>query len=91
MITLTFDEVKKLSEGQELLGYEKNELIKELAYIIVNLDFNNRLEVIKEGLNTYGDRLRDVEDAEAEDVADGLDRLHDEIVELLEDSYNVLQ
>ena len=91
MITLTFDEVKKLSEGQELLGYEKNELIKELAYIIVNLDFNDRLEVIKEGLNTYGDRLRDVEDAEAEDVADGLDTLHDEIVELLEDSYNVLQ
>lgn len=91
MITLTFDEAKKLSEGQELLGYEKNELIKELAYIIVNLDFNDRLEGIKEGLITYGDRLRDVEDAEAKDVADGLDRLRDEINELLEDSYNVLQ
>lgn len=91
MITLTFDEVKKLSEGQELLGYEKNELIKELAYIIIKLDFNNRLEVIKEGLNVYSIRLNDVEDAEAEDVADGLDRLRDEVDELLEDSYNVLQ
>ena len=91
MITLTFDEVKKLSEGQELLGYEKDELIKELAYIIIKLDFNNRLEVIKEGLNVYSIRLNDVEDAEAEDVADGLDRLHDEIVELLEDCWNVLQ
>ena len=91
MHTLTFDEVKKLSEGQELLGYEKNELIKELAYIIVNLDFNDRLEGIKEGLITYGDRLRNVEDAEAEDVADGLDTLRDEVAELLEDSYNVLQ
>ena len=91
MITLTFDEVKKLSEGQELLGYEKDELIKELAHIIIKLDFNNRLEVIKEGVNTYSNRLKDVEDAEAEDVADGLDTLRDEIDELLEDSYNVLQ
>ena len=90
MHDLNFEEVKKLSEGQTLLGCEKDEIIKQLAYKLVNLDLNDRLEEIKDGLNTYGDRLRDVEDAEAEDVADGLDRLHDEIVELLEDCWNVL-
>ena len=91
MHDLNFEEVKKLSEGQTLSGYEKDEIIKQLAYIIIKLDFNNRLEVIKEGVNTYSNRLKDVEDAEAEDVADGLDTLRDEIDELLEDSYNVLQ
>ena len=90
MHDLNFEEVKKLSEGQTLLGYEKDEIIKQLASKIVNLDLNDRLEEIKDGLNTYADRLRDVDDDEAQDVAEHLEDLADEVAALQGDCYNVL-
>ena len=91
MHDLNFEEVKKLSEGQTLSGYEKDEIIKQLASKIVNLDLNDRLEEIKDGLNTYANRLKDVDDDEAQDVSDGLDTLSAEIEALMEDCWNVLQ
>lgn len=90
MHDLDFEEVKKLSEGQTLLGYEKDEIIKQLASKIVNLDLNDRLEEIKDGLNTYADRLRDVDDDEAQDVAEHLEDLADEVAALQGDCWNVL-
>lgn len=90
MHDLNFEEVKKLSEGQTLLGCEKDEIIKQLAYKLVNLDLNDRLEEIKDGLNTYADRLRDVNDDEAQDVAEHLEDLVNEVNALQEDCWNVL-
>lgn len=90
MHDLNFEEVKKLSEGQTLLGYEKDEIIKQLAYKLVNLDLNDRLEEIKDGLNTYANRLRDVDDDEAQDVAEHLEELVNEVNALQEDCWNVL-
>lgn len=90
MHDLNFEEVKKLSEGQTLSGYEKDEIIKQLASKIVNLDLNDRLEEIKDGLNTYANRLRDVDDDEAQDVAEHLEDLADEVNALQEDCWNVL-
>lgn len=90
MHDLNFEEVKKLSEGQTLSGYEKDEIIKQLASKIVNLDLNDRLEEIKDGLNTYANRLRDVDDDEAQDVAEHLEELVNEVNALQEDCWNVL-
>lgn len=90
MHDLNFEEVKRLSEGQTLSGYEKDEIIKQLASKIVNLDLNDRLEEIKDGLNTYADRLRDVDDDEAQDVVEHLEDLADEVAALQEDCWNVL-
>lgn len=90
MHDLDFVEVKKLSEGQTLLGYEKDEIIKQLASKIVNLDLNDRLEEIIDGLNTYANRLRDVDDDEAQDVAEHLEELVNEVNALQEDCWNVL-
>lgn len=90
MHDLNFEEVKRLSEGQTLLGCEKDEIIKQLASKIVNLDLNDRLEEIKDGLNTYADRLKDVDDDEAQDVAEHLEELVNEVNALQEDCWNVL-
>ena len=90
MHDLNFEEVKRVSEGQTLLGYEKDEIIKQLASKIVNLDLNDRLEEIIDGLNTYANRLRDVDDDEAQDVAEHLEDLADEVAALQGDCYNVL-
>lgn len=90
MHDLNFEEVKKLSEGQTLSGYEKDEIIKQLASKIVNLDLNDRLEEIKDGLNTYADRLKDVDDDEAQDVAEHLEELVNEVDALRGDCWNVL-
>lgn len=90
MHDLDFVEVKKLSEGQTLLGYEKDEIIKQLASKIVNLDLNDRLEEIIDGLNTYANRLRDVDDDEAQDVAEHLEELVNEVAALQGDCWNVL-
>lgn len=90
MHDLNFVEVKKLSEGETLLGYEKDEIIKQLAYKLVNLDLNDRLEEIRDGLNTYADRLRDIDNDEAQDVAEGLEELVNEVNALQEDFWNVL-
>ena len=90
MHDLNFEEVKKLSEGQTLSGYEKDEIIKQLASKIVNLDLNDRLEEIIDGLNTYANRLRDVDDDEAQDVAEHLEDLADEVAALQGDCWNVL-
>lgn len=90
MHDLNFVEVKKLSEGQTLLGCEKDEIIIQLASKLINLDIDDRLEEIKDGLNTYANRLRDVDDDESQDVAEGLEELVDEVDALRGDCYNVL-
>ena len=90
MHDLNFEEVKRLSEGQTLSGYEKDEIIKQLASKLINLDLIDRLEEIKDGLNTYADRLKDVDDDEAQDMVEHLEELVNEVNALQEDCWNVL-